>query len=377
MKILAFGGSFDPPHKGHAALLSAAARAVDPDIILVVPAWRNPLKARLPASAQDRLEMIRLGVLAGLPGQWRRRAWIYTGELSSGRPVYTVDTLALLAREFPACELHFAVGWDAAAEFSAWKQPGRLKSLARWWTARRPGACGEPPSFFRRLRAPMPAVSSSEIRAQLLLGDDSSGMVSDAVSAYIHKRRLYDFGRLARLKRMLGAERFEHSRLVARLAGALARRWGVDEQSALLAGLLHDCGRSIPVAGMARYARRRRLPAPHREETARPQPLLLHAYISADLCRRRFGVRDPAILSAVRKHNLGGSPMSRLDTIIYVADACSQDRAYLEAAELRRTAFDDLEQARKVCVRQKLRHCLDQGVWIHPETLNAWNRLAG
>jgi nicotinate (nicotinamide) nucleotide adenylyltransferase len=376
MKILAFGGSFDPPHAGHVALLSAAARAVDPDLILVVPAWRNPLKARTAAGAADRLEMVRLGVLDSVPGQWRRRTWIYMGELSSGGPVYTVDTLAVLAREFPAAELHFAVGWDAAAQFSSWRQPARLKSLARWWTARRPGASGDAPSLFRRLSAPMPAISSTELRARLSIGEETGNSVAPGVLAYIEKRGLYGLDRLAALRGMLSAERFEHSRSVARLCGALARRWSLDEETALLAGLLHDCGRSVPVARMAAYVRRHGVKVPEREETARRRPLLLHAYISGDLCRRRFGVNDPAILSAVGKHTLGSAAMAALDRLVYVADACSEDRAYPEAAQLRRLAFDDLDEAYAACLRHKLDHCLREGSWVHPETIKAWNALA-
>jgi nicotinate-nucleotide adenylyltransferase len=375
MKILVFGGSFDPPHKGHAALLSAAARAVDPDTVLVVPAWRNPQKARNLAAAEDRLEMVKTGVLDALPGQWRRRAWIHTAEISSGRPVYTVDTLAQLSKDLPTAELHFAVGWDSAATIKTWRDPARLKQLAHWLTARRPGSDGEPPSFIKRLKAPMPAVSSSEIRARLLVGDDASDMLSPAVRAHIEARKLYGRHRLDQLEAMLTPQRYEHSRNVARLAGALARRWHVDEEQAMVAGLLHDCGRSVSVARMGAYARKRRLAVPHREKTARFQPVALHAHISEDLCRRRFGVKDEEVLSAVRKHTLGDPRMSPLDRVVYVADCCSEDREYPEAAPLRKLAFDDLDEAFKACVGNKLRWCMEGAGWIHPLTLSAWNSL--
>lgn len=375
MKILVFGGSFDPPHKGHAALLSAAARAVDPDVVLVVPAWRNPQKDKRPAAAEDRLAMLDAGVLEALPGQWRRRAWVHTAELSSGRPVYTVDTLTQLAQDFPKAELHFALGWDSAATFRTWRDPERLKRLARWWTARRPGAEGEAPSFFTRLKAPMPAVSSSDIRARLLVGDDAGDLLAPEVAAHIRKNGLYGAERLAKLRAMLTPQRFEHSRAVARLAGTLARRWGQDEESALIAGLLHDCGRSVPVPKMGAYARKRRLAVPHREKTARLQPIALHAHISEDLARRRFGVRDEEILSAIRKHTLGDAKMGALDRLLYVADCCSEDREYEEAAEFRKQAFEDLDEALKACIGNKLRWCLEQDAWVHPLTLTAWNSL--
>jgi nicotinate (nicotinamide) nucleotide adenylyltransferase len=355
--------------------LSAAARAVDPDLVLVVPAWRNPQKDKRPAAAEDRLAMLNAGVLEALPGQWRRRAWVHTEELSSGRPVYTVDTLSQLAKDFPKAELHFALGWDSAAGFRTWRDPERLKRLAHWWTARRPGSDGEPPSFFTRLKAPMPAASSSEIRARLFVGDDAGDMLAPEVAAHIKKNGLYGAARLEKLRGMLSAQRFEHSRCVARLAGALARRWGADEERALLAGLLHDCGRSVAVPKMGAYARKRRLPVPHREKTASLQPIALHAHISEDLARRRFGVRDEEVLSAIRKHTLGDAKMALLDRVVYVADACSEDRDYPEAEEYRKLAFDDLDEALKACVGNKLRYCLEQDAWIHPLTLNAWNSL--
>ena len=37
-KLLLFGGTFDPPHNGHMALLSACLAAVQPNRALVMPA---------------------------------------------------------------------------------------------------------------------------------------------------------------------------------------------------------------------------------------------------------------------------------------------------------------------------------------------------
>lgn len=375
VKILVFGGSFDPPHKGHAALLSAAARAVAPDLALIVPAWRNPLKGHQPEPAGERMALLKAGLLDSLPARWRRRAWIDTAELSRGRPVYTVETLARLAADFPGAELHFTLGWDSAATFTAWKEPARLKRLARWWTARRPGAPGEVPPFFSRLKGAMPAISASEIRARLAVGDDASALLAPEVNARIEERGLYGLARLARLRRMLSPRRFAHSRHVARLARALARRWRLDEDQALLAGILHDCGRSVAVARMGAFARARGLSLAQRERTARLQPLALHAHISEDLCRRRFGVSDKAVLSAVRKHTLADPLMSPLDRLVYVADSCSEDRDYPEALKLRRLAFDNLDAAYKACLSNKIRWCLSEGTWLHPLTLTAWNSL--
>ncbi len=366
MKTLVFGGSFDPPHLGHAALLKAAAKKIRPDRVLVVPAFHAPLKDAPVVAASDRLAMLKLA----LPG-----VSIDTAELRSRRPVYTLETLERLRRPDPEGALHFVVGSDSAAQFPQWKEPRRLRALAQWWTAKRPGSGSKPPRFFHLLPGKMPDISSTELRRCLALGQDLRAEVSPKVLAYIERRGLYGRALLKLLKPALSAERYAHSLAVARLAGELARRWGVNEEKARLAGLLHDCGRCMAAQSMPAYARARRLKIPALEETARRNPLLLHAYLSEDLCRRRYAVTDLEVLSAVRKHTLGDLRMSSLDRLLYVADACSYDRAYAAAPKLRKAAFQDLEAAFKSCVGLKLDDALSRQAWLHPLTVSLWNRL--
>ena len=57
MKILLYGGSFDPPHNGHLNNLRAAAERVHPDKIVVMPAGTSPFKEGTNASGALRLEM--------------------------------------------------------------------------------------------------------------------------------------------------------------------------------------------------------------------------------------------------------------------------------------------------------------------------------
>ena len=42
MKILLYGGTFDPPHNGHLNNLRAAAGRVMPDLVVVIPAGGPP-----------------------------------------------------------------------------------------------------------------------------------------------------------------------------------------------------------------------------------------------------------------------------------------------------------------------------------------------
>ncbi|MBI2789318.1 MAG: bis(5'-nucleosyl)-tetraphosphatase (symmetrical) YqeK [Elusimicrobia bacterium] len=372
MRVLVYGGSFDPPHRGHAALLLAAAKKLNPDRILIVPAFRAPLKDAPQASSKDRLTMARLGILDPLPLKWRSRCRIDAREARARRQVFTVETLGALE----GTDLHFLCGQDSAVSFPKWKEPSRLKALATWWYGARPGAEDRPPSHFRLVPGGFPSISSTELRSKLALDQDCSKELHPSVASYIGKRNLYGKRMVARLRTTLSPSRFEHTLNVASLAESLARRWGADPVKARLAGLLHDAGRRYPPNELARYARQRRLAVPERAIILDLAPMLLHAYVSADLARREFGVTDPEILNAVRRHTLGDRRLGLLDKILYVADACAIDRTHATSAATRALAFDDLDAALKRCIADKLLHAVSRDAWLHPLTVRLWNSLA-
>ncbi|MBI4371232.1 MAG: bis(5'-nucleosyl)-tetraphosphatase (symmetrical) YqeK [Elusimicrobia bacterium] len=375
MRTLVFGGSFDPPHRGHAALLAAAAERVRPDRILIVPAFQAPLKGAPSASAAERLALARLGVRDALPVRWRRLARVDGREARARRRVYTVETLRALRVKDPGGELHFLCGRDAAACFGRWRKPELLRRLATWWCGGRPGA-GRAPAFFRRVPGHFPGVSSTALRSALALGKDVSGDLAPAVLARVRERGLYGLDLLKRLEKTLNPHRFAHTLSVAALAEDLARRHDENPDKARLAGLLHDLGRGMRASDMPGYCRRRRLKIPEMARIVAENPLLLHAYVSEDLARRELGVADPAVLSAVRAHTFGAARMSRLDRLLYTADACEPGRAHAGATAARRLASRDLDAAFARCVAAKLRHARGRGGWIHPVTVKLWNSLA-
>jgi nicotinate-nucleotide adenylyltransferase len=53
--IAIFGGSFDPPHKGHQLIVEKAIETLKIDKLLVVPAYLNPFKTSSLADASTRL----------------------------------------------------------------------------------------------------------------------------------------------------------------------------------------------------------------------------------------------------------------------------------------------------------------------------------
>lgn len=194
-----FGGSFDPPHVGHLIVAVDALEALALDRLVLVPTWRQPLKAGADAApAADRLAMVRLMV-----GDDPRFA-VDPIEIDREGLSYTVDTLAAYAERHPDAERYFLVGADVLTTFHQWREPGRVLSLARLVVLRRatdggalpaaePDVAGwaDPPRAPIRLDTRRVDVSSTEVRARARAGKSLRGFVTDAVAGYLAAARLY------------------------------------------------------------------------------------------------------------------------------------------------------------------------------------------
>ncbi|MBV8725000.1 MAG: bis(5'-nucleosyl)-tetraphosphatase (symmetrical) YqeK [Candidatus Eremiobacteraeota bacterium] len=182
--------------------------------------------------------------------------------------------------------------------------------------------------------------------------------------------RSLEFVEMARLVRAaLGQEnRYAHSVRVARYAGLLARRHGLDRGKARTAGLLHDLARLYPKARLLDECEARRLPiAPYE----RAHPVLLHAKLGAALAREEFGVTDGDVLSAIEKHTTAAPVMSPLDCIVYLADALEPAREFAERPRLWRLALRDLRAAMREVLFLTMQHYARKGVPAAPPTLEA------
>lgn len=124
MRVLLFGGTFDPPHNGHMHNLRAAIEAVRPDHAIVMPAGTPPHKAPSGTSAALRLAMCRC-FLAVDPA-----VEVSDWEVCRPGPSYTVDTLAMLRERWPEAALYLCIGSDMLLTFTRWRQWRRILRLA-------------------------------------------------------------------------------------------------------------------------------------------------------------------------------------------------------------------------------------------------------
>ena len=144
----------------------------------------------------------------------------------------------------------------------------------------------------------------------------------------------------AELEARLKPSRFRHSLGVSETAVKLSHRFGVDEEKARVAGLLHDCAREFRNEAMVEEAEKRGIAI---GEVERSMPLLLHADIGAVRVREIYGVEDPAISQAIARHTVGGAQMTPLDKIIWYADMIEPNRTYPGVDAIREAAARDLD----------------------------------
>ncbi|WP_173443760.1 bis(5'-nucleosyl)-tetraphosphatase (symmetrical) YqeK [Selenomonas ruminantium] len=177
----------------------------------------------------------------------------------------------------------------------------------------------------------------------------------------------------ALLEKSLKPSRYQHSLGVAETAVFLARRFGVDEEQAQVAGLLHDCAREFRNEDLITEAEKRLIVV---GDIERQMPLLLHAYVGSRLVTEKYGVSDHAVEQAIWRHTVGGAKMTKLDKIIWFADMIEPNRDYPGVEELRSlaktAALDDMVLAG---LTQSITFVLQKGGLIHPDTVIARNEI--
>ncbi|WP_094760133.1 nicotinate (nicotinamide) nucleotide adenylyltransferase [Sedimentisphaera salicampi] len=195
-KLLLFGGTFDPVHKGHTNILQAAYQQGGFDRAIVLPNAISPLKTGSPeASNAQRFEMLELA-FSGL--EW---CSISDMEFNMPQPSYTVNTLEKLKSENPSAQLFWLCGADVIKEFHMWYRADKIIELASLAVVKRDSASR--PDFAEIeaklgkklphiiIDSPLYDISSTEIRRRLSSGNEISGLVPEAVEQYIKENNVY------------------------------------------------------------------------------------------------------------------------------------------------------------------------------------------
>lgn len=144
------------------------------------------------------------------------------------------------------------------------------------------------------------------------------------------------------MEQELSSKRYLHTLGVSYTAACLAMAHGADMDSAMTAGLLHDCAKPLKGEEQIALCEKNRLEI---TEVERINPsALLHAKVGAYLAQTRYKVTDADILNAIRYHTTGRPKMSRLEKILYISDYIEPGRKHVADLEtIRQMAYRDLD----------------------------------
>lgn len=164
-----FGGSFNPPHQGHVAVVRALLKNKEIDEIWIVPVYRHPFGKEL-APFRQRLALCRLALTSLSPRVKLRRI-----EEKLGGRSFTVRTLRALKRRYSRTHFFLVIGSDAYRQRAQWKDFQTIEKLADILVVPRVGG----------------AVSSTKIRARLKKAQSITDLVPAKAAQYIRDKKLY------------------------------------------------------------------------------------------------------------------------------------------------------------------------------------------
>ena len=170
----------------------------------------------------------------------------------------------------------------------------------------------------------------------------------------------------------LSDKRYEHTINVKKMAVKLAKQYGVDEEKAALAALLHDSAKELGKDEMRAILQAH--PELAEGGESRPAPVW-HGICAAILARTEWGVEDEAVLSAIACHTAGKPGMSKLDKIVYLADMSSAERDWPGVERLRKLERKDLDAAMLAALKQTNDFVLSEGKPLDPMSKAAYEDI--
>ena len=168
------------------------------------------------------------------------------------------------------------------------------------------------------------------------------------------------------LMNRLSAKRYGHSLRVADEAKRLAHIYHVDEEKAYVAGLVHDVAKEFNEQENRYWIGRHHLSEFLLNREFRK---ILHAEVGSVVAKELYDV-DEEIMQAIRYHTVGNVGMTLFDKIIFVADKIESGKNYPGIQEERVWAYQDIDRALILCLRNQKNKLEGEGKVFHHNALN-------
>ena len=367
MRIAIFGGTFNPVHFEHKNMVLSAIKELSIDKVIIIPTFLSPHKTLAPASASDRLNMLRLAFSDV------KNVEVSDYEINKGGTSYSYITAEHFRALYPEAEMFFLVGDDMLVDFKTWKNPERILKACNLAVFGREGEAADyslEEKYFKEkfdkafIKLPFKGkiISSTKIRVYLSLGLNPDGLIKE-VAEYIKDKDVYPKSEYAEfLKKNLTEKRLIHTANVAVCALKKVKELSLDFNKVLTAALLHDCAKYLKPENYPSFKLPENVPAP-----------VVHQFLGAYVAENVLGVKNPAVLDAIKYHTSGKANMSLLGKLIFVADMVEKGRTYDCVEKLRKLYESDFDKCFKTCIEDEIQHLKNKGLTVFGETLAAYD----
>ncbi len=166
--IVLFGGSFNPPHDGHVAIVRRLARRKTVNEVWILPVYRHRFRKRL-FPFPDRMRLCRQ-----VFGPLSRKVQVKDLEKKVRGGGRTLSLILYLQKQFPRYRFYLALGSDAYRQRHSWYRFDEIQKRVKLII------------FPRGPRSPIPNVASRQIRCSLSRGRLPVGLPS-AVQKFFKK----------------------------------------------------------------------------------------------------------------------------------------------------------------------------------------------
>jgi len=172
------------------------------------------------------------------------------------------------------------------------------------------------------------------------------------------------------IKDTLSPYRFNHSICVAKKARELAKKYGVDEEKAYVAGILHDITKEMPTDEQIKLIEENGCKLSDFEKS---NHRIFHQMSGAVYVKNVLGITDEDIISGIRYHTTGRANMTLFEMLIYLADFTSADRSYPDVDIMREKTDESLLSGMLYSLKYTITDVVSHERTIHPDTIECYN----
>ena len=158
MRIAIFGGSFDPLHIAHLAIVDNALSELDIDKLIIVPTYLNPFKNSFYLDPKTRFELLKKVF------HKFGKVEVSDYEINQQKPSYSFNTVNYLKNLYNPSKIYLIIGEDNIEDLNKWYKYDELKELVEFVVASRAGFETKKANEFKSLDI---NISSTQLRDKI------------------------------------------------------------------------------------------------------------------------------------------------------------------------------------------------------------------